>query len=146
MAAARTIGKLAREVGISVETVRFYEREGLIQQPLATGGPRHYDDQTLALLKYIRVAQGFGLSLREIKSLRGALQTGRGFCVALRSLVEAKRIEIDRKLGELRAQHAELGVFLDRCRTRDAHLPCPVVEELASLERAITGTAHRAAS
>ena len=139
MAAIRTIGKAAREAGISVETVRYYERQGMIDQPVANGAPRHYDDQTVALLKYIRVAQGFGLTLREIRSLRGSLGDGRGFCAALRALVEAKRAEIDRKLIELTTLQADLGAFLDRCRLRAAHLPCPVVTELASLDKAIAG-------
>jgi DNA-binding transcriptional MerR regulator len=136
----RTIGKVAREAGINVETVRYYERQGLIDQPQRIKGPRHYDDATLATLKYIRVAQGFGLSLREIKSLRGALGTGRGFCASLRALVEAKLDEIDRKQTELNALKAELGLFLTNCRARPAHLPCPVVEEITSLNLAIAGS------
>ena len=137
--AVRTIGKAAREAGINVETVRYYERQGLIDQPPRIGGPRHYDDATLATLKYIRVAQGFGLTLREIKSLRGELGTGRGFCASLRSLVEAKLIDITRKQAELATLENELGVFLANCRSRAAHLPCPVVEELSSLKFAIGG-------
>ncbi len=136
MAAVRTIGRLAREAGVSVETVRYYERQGLIDQPLRGGGPRHYDDRALAMLRYIRVAQSFGLTLREIHSLRGALGTGRDFCVSLRRLVEARLEAIAVKEAELRALTAELTAFLARCRERPADLPCPVVEELASLTTA----------
>ena len=53
MAVRRTIGKLANEAGVSVETIRFYERKGLIDQPRAADGYRHYDDQTLATVRYI---------------------------------------------------------------------------------------------
>jgi MerR family mercuric resistance operon transcriptional regulator len=133
---------VAKEAGVCVETVRYYERQGLIDQPLRTSGPRHYSDEVLATLKYIRVAQSFGLTLREIKSLRGELGAGRAFCASLRRLVEAKLDDIDRKQAELSALKAELTVFLDRCRTRAAHLPCPVVEELTSLNRAIADSTN----
>lgn len=142
----RTIGKAAREAGVNVETVRYYERQGLIDQPRRVGGPRHYDDAVVATLKYIRVAQGFGLTLREIKSLRGELGTGRGFCVSLRSLVEAKLDDIERKQVELAKLKQELGVFLANCRARADHLPCPVVEELSSLNLAIAGRPKGGAS
>jgi len=134
--AVRTIGKAAREAGVNVETIRYYERQGLIDQPPSIGGPRHYDDAIVATLKYIRVAQGFGLTLREIKSLRGELNSGRGFCASLRSLVESKLDEITLKQAELTALKDQLGVFLHNCRTRAADLPCPVVEEIYGLHRA----------
>jgi MerR family mercuric resistance operon transcriptional regulator len=137
MGVTRTIGRVAKEAGVSVETVRYYERQGMIDQPPRTGGPRHYDDRALAMLKYIRVAQGFGLTLREIKSLRGELGTGRGFCRALQSLVENKLVDIARKQTELSALAVELEAFLGRCKARAAHLPCPVVEELADLNLTI---------
>jgi MerR family mercuric resistance operon transcriptional regulator len=139
MGSARTISRVAKEAGVCVETVRYYERRGLIDQPPRTRGPRHYDDRALAMLKYIRVAQGFGLTLREIKSLRGELGTGRSFCASLRHLVEAKLDEITRKQAELDALKAELHVFLDRCRTRAVDLPCPVVEELTQVNRTAAG-------
>lgn len=137
MGKARTIGMLANEVGVSVETVRYYEREGLIDKPRRSEGPRHYDDQALAMLKYIRIAQGFGLTLREIKSLRSELSSGRGFCVSLRSLVAAKVEEIQRKQIELAKLSTELEAFLVRCEKRPAHLSCPVIDELMNLNHLI---------
>lgn len=137
MATIRTIGQAARAAGIGVETIRYYERRGLIDQPPRRDGPRHYDDHIVARLRYIRVAQGFGLTLRDIRSLGGELGSGRGFCAALRRLVEARLVEIARQQAELAALSAELTVFLGRCEARAAHLPCPVVDELTRLDRAI---------
>ncbi|KPF78406.1 hypothetical protein IP88_03850 [alpha proteobacterium AAP81b] len=142
MAAIRTIGRAAKEAGISVETVRYYERQGLIDQPRRSAGSRHYDDRTLAMLKYIRVAQGFGLTLREIRALGGDLGTGRGFCASLQTLVENKLADIARKQAELAALAEELAVFLGRCKARAAHLPCPVVAELTRLDGAIGETSQ----
>ena len=77
MGVRRTIGKLAKEAGVGVETVRFYERKGLIDQPLSAEGYRDYGDETLAAVRYIKIAQSMGFSLADVAKLRGKL--GRGF-------------------------------------------------------------------
>lgn len=137
MSTVRTIGRVAKEVGIGVETVRYYERQGLLDQPKRTGKPRHYDDRALATLKYIRVAQGFGLTLREIKSLKGELGAGRDFCGSLRALVEAKLARIDQQELELRTLKQDLNAFLNQCRSKPEDNPCPVVTELTRLDFSI---------
>jgi DNA-binding transcriptional MerR regulator len=65
----RTIGKLAAEAGVGVETIRYYERRGLLQQPPRHGTARNYGDEALWRLRYIKVGQQWGLSLREMRSL-----------------------------------------------------------------------------
>ena len=79
MGARRTIGKLAKEAGVGVETVRFYERKGLIDQPLSRQGYRDYGDETLAAVRYIKIAQKMGFSLADVAKLRGKLREGPGF-------------------------------------------------------------------
>ena len=116
MTNTRTIGKLAKEVG--VETVRFYEREGLIRQPRKGAGPRHYDDQALTTLRYIRIAQQLGLSLKEIRRLQGQLETGQSFCASLRETVENKLSALAEQAAEIARLQTELQAFLSRCRSR----------------------------
>lgn len=137
MGKTRTIGRLAREVGAGVETIRFYERQGLIQQPRASEGPRHYDDATLTMLRYIRLAQQFGFSLKEIRALQGRLADGQTFCASLRAMVEDKLQSLTREAEAIARLQQELRDFLARCRSRDPGLPCPIVEELTDLDTAI---------
>ena len=136
----RTIGKLAREVGVGVETIRFYERRGLIAQPPKSQGPRHYDDQTLAMLRYLRLAQQLGFSLKEIQALQGRLSDGRTFCKSLRALVEDKIATLSREAEAMERLKGELNAFLTRCQGRDPALPCPIVEELTQLNTCLLYT------
>ena len=62
-----TIGVLAKEANVNVETVRFYERKRLIQQPPKTSGYRHYSDDDLRVIRLIKKLQGVGFSLEEVK-------------------------------------------------------------------------------
>ena len=134
MSKTRTIGMLAKEVGVGVETVRFYEREGLIQQPRKGDGPRHYDDKALATLRYIRIAQQLGLSLKDIGALQTQLTGGQSFCASLRATVEAKLSALAEQAAEIVRLQSELTAFLTRCHARDPRLTCPIVEELTRLD------------
>jgi MerR family mercuric resistance operon transcriptional regulator len=138
MSGVRTIGKLAKEVGVGVETIRFYEREGLIAQPRKLDGPRHYDDKALATLRYIRLAQQLGLSLKDIRGLQGQLADGKTFCASLRATVETKLVALAAQAAEIVRLQGELQGFLTRCRARDPSLACPIVEELTRLDSAIS--------
>ncbi len=137
----RTIGKLAKEIGVGVETIRFYERQGLIQQPRKSQGPRHYDDRTLAMLRYLRLAQQLGFSLKETQALQGKLAGGQTFCASLRAMVEDKLQSLAREAEAIARLQADLNAFLSRCRARDPKLPCPIVEEFIRLDSAVSATA-----
>ena len=140
MVASRTIGRLAKELDVSVETIRFYERKGLIKQPPKSDGPRHYDDRTLATLRYLRLAQRLGFSLKEIQSLQGKLTSKQTFCVSLRTMVQDKLTSLEREAETIAKLKLELTEFLSRCRNRDPNLPCPIVEELTNLDLAVATT------
>ena len=118
MAYTRTIGRLAKEVGVGVETIRFYERKGLIKQPRKSDGPPHYDDGILATLRYLRLAQQLGFSLNEIQALQGKLSNGRNFCAALRGMAEEKLQMLAREAEVIARQQGDLTSFLTRCRSR----------------------------
>jgi MerR family mercuric resistance operon transcriptional regulator len=140
MAKPRTIGMLAREVGVGVETIRFYEREGLLTQPRKIAGPRHYDEKALTTVRYIKLAQKLGLSLKDIAKLQTQLNKGQSFCHSLRETVEAKLFALAAEAAEIVRLQQELNAFLTRCRARDPDLPCPIVTELTQLDRAVSTT------
>ena len=140
--AVRTIGKLAREAGVGVETIRFYERKGLIDQPRAESGYRHYDDHALATVRYVKLAQRLGLSLADVLALRGRLSEGDGFCRALRDTARRRLAKIAGEMAELRRLEGELTGFLERCESRPSDRPCSILLELGALESA---TAPKAA-
>jgi MerR family mercuric resistance operon transcriptional regulator len=142
MRKARTIGQLAKEVGVGVETIRFYERRGLIKQPRKTEGPRHYDDRTVASLRYLRLAQRLGFTLKEIQTLQGRLTSKKMFCSSSRSMVEDKLVSLQREAETIAQLKQELTAFLMRCRSRDPNAACPIVEELADLDSAVVTAAE----
>ncbi len=133
MSRRNTIGKVAAELGVSVETIRFYERIGLIDQPRVIDGPRHYDELVVARLRYIKIAQQLGLSLKEIAALIPALQEGKRFCAALRTTVEKKISAVRMEQVRLVEIERELSAFLLRCSARAQDEDCPIMRELTEL-------------
>lgn len=133
----RTIGQLASELGIGVETIRFYERRGLIPQPARSAGSyRHYGDDVAAMIRYIRLAQNLGLSLKDVERLKDQLDGGPAFCATLRETARRRLEAVAQEILELERLKTELGAFLTRCATRDQTLPCPILVELGRLEAA----------
>ena len=128
-----TIGSLAREVGVNVETVRFYEREGLLVPTARTGrGWRRYDEGALATIRFIKGAQRMGFALAEI----GALLKRRGddgeMCIASREAGERKLEEVEQRILELEAVRTFLRRELDACASPNQ---CKVVETLEGEEK-----------
>jgi MerR family mercuric resistance operon transcriptional regulator len=134
----RTIGQLAADLGVSVETIRFYERRGLIDRPAKPAdGFRHYGDDIAATIRYIRLAQDFGLTLKDVERLKGRLHGGPQFCETLRATVRERRDRITAEIAQLEHLRSELDAFLDRCSSRAPDLPCPIVRELQQLENVV---------
>ena len=122
-----TIGGVAREAGVNVETIRYYQRRGLLAvPPLPLGGTRHYGEAVVKRIRFIKRAQGLGFSLNEIAGLLDVAD-GRS-CSAACGAAERKLWEIERRIDDLRMMHAELSRLVRGCHI-DA--PCPIVEELA---------------
>jgi len=122
-----TIGVLARSAGVNIETIRYYQRRGLIGTPRKPlGGVRRYDADTLAHLRFIKRAQQLGFSLREIGDL---LELGAGACAETRLLAEARLADIETRLRDLQAMRRTLARLIQSCRAgREA--ACPIVESL----------------
>ena len=109
------IGELARRAGVTADTIRFYEREELLGEPVRTpNGYRDYGDDTLQDLVFIRKAQALGLRLAEVREVLEIAAGGLTPCDRVRDKVRARLSEVDRRMSELRALRATLIETLDR--------------------------------
>ena len=119
-----TIAGLARAGGVGVETVRYYQRRGLMPKPDGAGGVRRYGPSEIRRLRFIRAAQGAGFTLEQIGELL-ALDAGHDHARA-RALAQARIADLDRRIAELQAVRASLTTLADRCAgaTRG---PCPIL-------------------
>jgi MerR family mercuric resistance operon transcriptional regulator len=128
MRTSMTIGQLAKEAGVGVETVRYYQRRGLIDTPKRPfSGRRVYPQETLGTLGFIRRAQLLGFSLEEIKGLL-AISDGKS-CAKGREFAYSKCEELGYRIKELRRMHRELVALVRKCDANRA-APCPVTEAL----------------
>ncbi len=117
------IGDLAKAGGVSVETIRFYQRRGLLSEPLRGAGARRYIDADLERLRSIRAAQTAGFTLEEIATLLGLAHDDRA---AARSLAEARIAAIDEKIATLRTMRTALKDLVKDC-AHGADGPCPIL-------------------
>jgi DNA-binding transcriptional MerR regulator len=107
------IGEVAREAGVGVETLRFYERRGLLGRPRRTeAGYRVYDEAVLEQLTFIKRAQAIGFSLDEISEILRESHSGHLPCREVREMARRKLTELDERLRELRRYRNELARVL----------------------------------
>lgn len=119
-----TIGQLAGKAGVGVETVRFYQRKGLVAEPARAGGIRRYDARDVERIRFIRRAQTAGFSLAEIAELI-ALDAGEDRARA-RELARVRIAALDEKIAELQAARASLSRLAKECASGKAG-PCPII-------------------
>lgn len=123
-------GELARQAGVNVETLRYYERKGLLATPpRQQSGQRCYPPETVDLVRFIKRAQALGLSLKEVHELL-ELSAGDAASAPVRGLVEAKLAEVECKIGELQTLKQVLTGLLGRCDGRGAVASCPILQFL----------------
>ena len=132
MAAGITISRAAQRAGVGVETIRFYERRGLIKQPLRPrdGGYRFYDDDVVERVRFIRQAQELGFSLREIAELLSLQADPRADCADVRDRAVIKRAEVDRKIAQLQQIQAALDELIASCPGGGALRACTIIDAL----------------
>lgn len=124
-----TIGALAKASGVNVETVRYYQRRGLLAEPKRpAGGVRRYDASALARLRFIRRAQDLGFTLEEIQSLLTIGETPN--CRSARDIAARKLALVDSRLADLARMRAALDALIAQCDTRGTR-SCPIIESLA---------------
>lgn len=123
-----TIGRLADEAGVNVETIRYYQRIGLINEPeKPQQGFRKYSYQSLEQIIFIKRAQQLGFSLQEIADL---LELGDGNCSDVRIRAEKKRDKIEKQIKDLQALQDTLNQLIRTCRSGKGKQKCPIVETL----------------
>src|SRR3972149_6673411 len=134
MTAGARIGAVARTAGVSVQTVRYYERAGLLPRPPRTpSGYRVYGPEAAARLLFIKHAQALGFSLEEVKEILRLRYDGRSPCECVRGRLEEKLERVEREMAALRGFRRELHRTLARARPLP-HLPhrasaiCPIIE------------------
>ena len=133
MLSAMTIGRLAAAAGVNVETIRYYQRRGLLNEPLKPfRGYRHYPDDAVKRLRFIKRAQALGFTLEEIASLLRL--DGAGSCADTRELAAHKVAVIERKLLDLAAMREALMDLVRRCEDGLAGGQCPIISVLAQDE------------
>jgi len=111
--ASLKIGEIARRAGVGVETLRFYERSGLLNRPARTeGGYRLYDAEALKTLEFIKRAQSLGFTLEEIKRIIAESRAGQRPCAEVRETVRRRLAELDEQMAQIRRYRNALAATL----------------------------------
>jgi len=129
-----TIGRLAALAGVHVETIRYYQRRGLLDEPRKPlGGYRHYPADMAKRVRFIKRAQALGFTLEEITSLLRL--DGADCCADTRELAAHKVALIERRLLDLAAMRDALVALVRQCDTGQTKGPCPIISVLERDER-----------
>jgi MerR family mercuric resistance operon transcriptional regulator len=124
-----TIAKLAREIGVHVETIRFYQRKGLLPAPpRPCGGIRRYGSGDVARVRFIKAAQRMGFTLEEIAQLL-RLEDGT-HCREAQGIALHKLTEIRARLADLQRVEEILQGMVEKCSTASGSVRCPLVDAL----------------
>jgi MerR family mercuric resistance operon transcriptional regulator len=128
-----TIGRIARAAGVHIETVRYYQRRGLVDlPPKRPRGFRYYAPETANRVRFIKRAQALGMSLREVQHLLRL--DAKGACSETRSLAAKKLALVDQKLVELAKLRDALRGLVAAC-DRPHGTTCPIIERLEASSR-----------
>lgn len=126
-----TIGKLAKLAGVGVETVRFYERKGLLEQPpRRESGYRQYPPEAVSRLRFIRRSKELGFSLSEIKDLMSLRLDESTACRDIQTRAEAKLAEVQGKIRALQNIEQSLKTLTKACASNTQTGPCPIIDAL----------------
>ena len=133
MSTPYTIGRLATAAGVHVETVRYYQRRGLLNEPARPlGGVRRYGPSELTRLQFIRRAQTMGFTLDEVAGLLEI--KGKHACEETRQLIERKLVEVRRKMQDLRQLEQDLQQSVVECVGAKSGKVCPTLDFLEHRE------------
>lgn len=121
-----TIGKLAQHCHVNVETIRYYQRIGLLRLPEKMGSYRYYHEQDIETLSFIQKAKDAGLQLSEIKELFSLELDDRE---KVRQVIQQRLEKIDQRIHELEALKLRLSTWIDECKSTSERR-CPILQEL----------------
>ena len=125
-----TIGRTAKAAGVKIDTIRYYQRIGLIAEPmLPQSGQRKYGEEVVRRVKFIKRAQTLGFTLAETSSLLSFEQARN--CCETKGLAEHKIKEIDGRIADLRRMRKTLGDLSKRCEADGKTSYCPIIDSLA---------------
>ena len=135
MVMALKIGQLAEGAAVNLQTIRYYEREGLLPEPpRLNSGYRLYPESAVRRVRFIKRAQEIGFSLAEIRELLSLRIDARRERADVRALAETKIADIDAKIRTLRAMKTVLNRLMERCTGCGPASECPILESIDSDE------------
>lgn len=128
------IGEAANNANVGVETIRFYEQKGLIEQPLKPvgSGYRDYSREIVRRIKFIRSAQHIGFSLQEIAELLELETVDETLCLDVRKRAEIKRVEVQHRIENLKRIRQALDVLIDACPGKGSARKCSILDAIYS--------------
>ncbi len=123
-----TRGKLAHEAGVHSETIRFYEKRGLLPTPDRNGaGYREYPPGIVRQVRFIKRAQGLGFTLTEVQELLALKANRRGGSGAVKALAHEKLTLIELKVRDLKRMKTALGCLVESCDGKGPVAECPII-------------------
>ena len=142
MSQAAKIGQVAHETGVSIDAIRFYEKQGLLRRSARTeGGFRLFGSDEIQMLKFVRKAQELGFSLNEIRELQILRADHVPACSHVKGLLDQKLAAVEQKIDGLQKLEQTLKLALRRCK-KGLKTPvagheecCPVLEEISRAAR-----------
>jgi MerR family mercuric resistance operon transcriptional regulator len=129
---ACTIGALSKRTGVNIETIRFYERVGILPKPPRTaGGHRIYGQEQVLRLGFVRRSRELGFSLDEVRGLLQLVDGGHYTCAEIKAITLDHLADIRRKIADLRRLESTLAAVAGKCR--GGKVPdCPIIEALSN--------------
>ena len=135
---ALTIGQVAKAAHVNVETLRYYERRGLVPKPpRSLSSYRRYPEDTAPRVLFVKHAQALGFSLQEIRELLSLRTTPKARCADVKRRAEAKINEIDAKARALRAMSNALRRLVSQCEGELPASACPILESFDERRRGV---------
>lgn len=126
-----TIGRVAKQAGVNIETVRFYERKGLVETPKrAASGYRQYRQETVKRIRFIKRTKDLGFTLKEIGELLAIRTEPGASCADVRIRAGAKIADIDERMCELAKMKNALVTLARECRATGPVTECPILEAM----------------
>ncbi|MGR9087992.1 MAG: Hg(II)-responsive transcriptional regulator [Gammaproteobacteria bacterium] len=129
-----TIGRLAKKAAVSVETIRYYQRRGLLAEPARPlNGVRRYNERDIQRVRFIRQGQKLGFSLDEIQELLSLEDEQR--CLEVREIALKKLLLIRERIEGLRNMEKALSGLIECCSSNTGELSCPIITALLNSSR-----------
>jgi MerR family transcriptional regulator, mercuric resistance operon regulatory protein len=126
--------EVADQAGVNAQTLRYYERRGLLPEPpRSPGGYREYPVSAVSVLRFVKRAQELGFTLTEIEELLELAEGGPDSCARARSLAETHTAGLEAKIADLRRMRDSLGALIATCELPRADRDCPLLQALDGL-------------